>query len=108
MGFSNQLKNISPSGFKFAGDPNVGNVISVVLNYAFTIAGILLLFYFLFGGYQIFLSGGDPKKVAEGKSTITNALVGFVIVFVAFWIVQLFGNLLGLQTIIGAGSPFGK
>ncbi len=106
MNFGEELNKIQePSGFNFAGG-NIGDIVSSLLNYAFTFAGIGLLIYFILGGFQLFTSGGDQKKVAEGKSTITNALIGFVIVFVAFWIVQLFGNILGLQPIIGGGAPF--
>lgn len=88
-------------------DPgNIGNIVTSLLKYAFTFAGLALLVYFIYGGFQLFTSGGDQKKVSEGKAILTNALVGFVIVFVAFWIVQLFGNLLGLQSLIGTGGVF--
>lgn len=91
------------SFLRFSGE-SLGSVISGVLNYVFTFAGIALLLYFMYGGFQLFTSAGDQKKVSEGKATITNALIGFVVVFVAFWIVQLFGNLLGLKTLVGKSN----
>ena len=97
-GFKEQIEAVKgPEGLAFT---NLGEVVSKVLTYSLTIGGIALLLYFLYGGFQLFTSGGDQKKVAEGKATITNALIGFVIVFVAFWIVQLFGSLLGINTIL--------
>ena len=45
-------------------------------------------------------SRGDPKAVNEAKGKITNALVGFLIVFVAYWLVQLFASVFGLQEIL--------
>lgn len=45
------------------------------------------------------LSKGDPKAAQSAKSHITNALVGFVIIFIAFWVVQLFGSVFGLKGI---------
>jgi len=69
------------------------------MTYLFPIAGILLLLYLLFGGFGLMLSRGDPKAVQGAKSKITNALIGFVIVFVAYWIVQLIASLLGLGKI---------
>lgn len=105
-GFDEQINKVGgPAGFKFASG-NLGDVITVVLNYAFALAGIGLLLFFLYGGFQLFLSGGDQKKVSEGKATITNAILGFVIVFVAFWIVQLVGRLLGLTSLFGAAGIF--
>ncbi len=94
-------------GFKFTGpSANLGALITVILRYVFSFAGVALLLFFIYGGFQLFTSAGDQKKVAEGKATITNALIGFVIVFIAFWIVQLFGNLLGLQSLIGPTGIF--
>lgn len=76
-----------------------GSIISSILPYIFTIAGIILLAYLIFGGFQFMLSGGDPKATQSAKSHITNALIGFVIIFVAFWIVQILGSIFGLTKI---------
>lgn len=65
----------------------------------FVIAGMLLLIYLLSGGYTLMTSGGDPKKMQGGKQTITNALLGFFVVFVSYWIVQLVGLIFGLTAI---------
>ncbi len=46
------------------------------------------------------LSGGDPKKVESAKGKITNALLGFVLVIFAFFIVQALGLILGLDGVI--------
>jgi len=76
----------------------IGDIISTALNYVFTIAGILLLIYLVISGFKMFTSGGDQKKAAEAKASLTNAAIGFVIVLVAFWIVQLSGIVFGLGT----------
>ncbi len=87
-------------GFEFSGDQgNIGSIVSSLLNYLFPLAGILLLLYLIFGGFSLMTSGGDPKAVQGAKSKITNALIGFVIVFVAYWIVQILGTVLGIEAI---------
>jgi len=78
----------------------LGYLISILLGYIFPIAGLLLLLYILYGGYEIFLSTGDPKKVASGKGKITNGVVGFLIIFLAYWILQFLGRALGIQGIL--------
>lgn len=84
-------------GFKFT---DIGSVFGQdVLRYIFAIAGILLLVYLLFAGLQFMFARGDPKAVQAAKSKITNALAGFIIVFLAFWITQLFGMVLNIQAI---------
>ena len=67
------------------------------LRYIFAFAGIMLLIYLLMGGLQLMFAGGDPKKVQAAWSKITNAVVGFVLVFTAYWLVQLLANTLNIQ-----------
>ncbi len=76
-------------------DP-LGSIINAFLTYLFPFAGLLLLLYLIYGGYNLMLSGGDPKKAASAKSIITTALFGFVIIFVAYWLVQILGSVFGL------------
>lgn len=84
--------------FKFS-DSTIGGMVSSFLPYIFALAGIGLLLYLLYGGFHLMISRGDPKAIQEAKGKITNALVGFLIVFVAYWIVQLVGLLLGVPAI---------
>lgn len=39
---------------------------------------------------------GDPKAVAAAQARITTALVGFIIIFAAYWLVQIVGSVLGI------------
>ena len=47
------------------------------------------------------LSRGDPKTTTEAKARITNALLGFVIIFFAYWVVRLIGLIFGLRAVTG-------
>lgn len=77
----------------------LGEIVSGLLPYLFVGAGLLLLLYLIFGGLSLMLSRGDPKAVQSAKDKITGALVGFIIVFAAYWIVQLVGTILGIKAI---------
>ncbi len=90
-------------GFNFAG-ATLGEIVQKALPWVFGLAGIGLLLYLIYGGFHLMISGGEPKVVQEAKGKITNALVGFVIVFIAYWIVQLIGRIFGLE---GITSIFG-
>jgi len=94
---SNSGVNNGLKGF-FVGT-TLGDILTSYMPWIFTIAGMLLLVYLIFGGLQLMLSGGDPKAAAGAKSHIGNALIGFLIIFIAYWVVQLFGIVLGLQGI---------
>jgi hypothetical protein len=81
----------------------IGGLIGTILPYIFYAAGIALLIYLILGGFQMMTSRGDPKAMQSAQTKITNALIGFVIIIIAFFVVQLLGTLLGLQ-----GTSFGN
>lgn len=104
-----QIEDNALPSFNFKG-ASLGSVINAALPYVFFFAGALLLLYFIIGGYKLMFSAGDPKKVAEGQTAVTHAIIGFVIVFAAFWITQIIAEFLGLDTILSTfvgrgGSP---
>lgn len=76
---------------------NVGGIISTVLPYLYVIAGLLLLFYLIYGGFHMMTAANDEKGLVEAKGKITNALVGFLLLFVSYWIVQIMEYILGIQ-----------
>ena len=83
---------------KFAGG-TLGSVIQEALKYIFPAAGLLLLLYLIYGGYRYMLSRGDPKSLEQAKGIITTAVIGFIIIFISYWIVQIAGLALGLTDI---------
>lgn len=95
----NAIQSNALPNFRFGGG-TLGDIVTGVLPYIFFFAGFALLIYFIYGGYQLLTSTGDPKKIAGGKSILTNAIIGFVIIFVSFWVVQLTGIILGLGPIL--------
>lgn len=77
-------------------------IISKLLIGAFSLAGLILLFYFVSAGIALISSAGrdNPKAQEQAKATITSAIVGFIVVFTAYWIVKLLGNLFGVTNLI--------
>ena len=57
----------------------VMNVVSMVLG----IVGYLAIFMVIWGGYQYMMAQGDPGKLAAGKKTVTNAVIGMGLVLTA-------------------------
>lgn len=79
-------------------DLKLGDIVSGLLPYLFAGAGLLLLLYLIYGGLSLMLSRGDPKAVQSAKEKITSAVIGFIIVFVSYWLVQIVGKILGIET----------
>ncbi len=73
--------------------PDVGTLVNVITKNVFVLAGVLLFVLLIFGGLQFIISagGGDEQGVGKGKNAITAALIGFILIFTAYWIVQIIG-----------------
>lgn len=69
--------------------------LSAILPNIFTIAGLLLLVYLMAGGLMVIKSAGSEGK-GKGKEAITNALAGFIIIFAAYWIIQMVQVITGI------------
>jgi len=68
-----------------------GDLVTLIVNTSMVVAGIIILFFFISGGLSMIIGAGnnDPQAVAKGKSAVTSAVVGFIIMFVSFWIIQI-------------------
>ncbi len=95
--------NISyPKGFLFGGGANtVGAIISQALPLVIGLAGLGLLVMLISAGYTFMTSAGDAKKMEEGRQRLTNAILGFVIIFGAYWLVQIVGVMFGTTVTSG-------
>ena len=87
------------SGNKLAEPENVGSYITAIITGAISIAGIILLFILIGGGIAMIRGAGksDPKAMEQGKQAATSALIGFIVVFSAYWIVKLIETITGLN-----------
>ena len=76
-----------------------GSLISILLKNIYVLAGVLLFILLLVGGFSIISSagGGDPKKTAQGQKAITSAIIGFLIIFASYWIIQIIQYITGLN-----------
>jgi uncharacterized membrane protein len=64
-------------------------IVERILNIAVRLAGIAVFIMLIVGGFQYLTAGGDPKKTQAASSIITHAILGLVIVIVA-WFILLF------------------
>jgi len=86
------------SGFK--GLPTtINEIVSKAFPFIFALAGVGLLLMIIAAGFTLMTSAGDAKKMEAGKNRLTFAIVGFLIIFTAFWIVQLLGTMFGIEPI---------
>ena len=63
-------------------------VFKQVTNTILYIVGIIAVIMLIIGGIKYVVSGGDSKKVTDAKNTVLYAIIGLVIAFLAFAIVN--------------------
>ena len=63
-------------------------VFKQVTNTILYIVGIIAVIMLIIGGIRYVISGGDSKKVTDAKNTVLYAIIGLVIAFLAFAIVN--------------------
>jgi hypothetical protein len=73
------------------GNCGLSDILATLLNlveFGLGIAGAVALLYFMYGGFKIILAAGDANKVKDGKTVITHAVIGIIIIFTSGVIVR--------------------
>ncbi|OGH91473.1 MAG: hypothetical protein A2534_00505 [Candidatus Magasanikbacteria bacterium RIFOXYD2_FULL_39_9] len=94
----------NPTGINRGADEGECRSISIyvilllnVANYLFGIVGALALLFFIYGGFTLIISRGNSEQTKKGIEIITAAVIGLVIVFGAYMLVQFLGKAVGLK-----------
>lgn len=90
---ANTVLNVACAGRNLS----LGQVIGFVVTLAFIIAILVALFFLIWGGIKWITSGGDKGGVESARNQIVAAVIGLIIVFLAFFILNLVLQLFGLS-----------
>ena len=74
-----------------------------VTNTILYIVGIVAVVMLIVGGIKYLLSGGDSKKVTDAKNTVLYAIIGLVVCFLSFAIVNFVISSLPSSSKVGLG-----
>jgi quinol-cytochrome oxidoreductase complex cytochrome b subunit len=78
-------------------DKSTQNVYNTVVYLFFTIGIIGSLVFTVWGAVEWITSGGDKDKLGSAKKKITTALIGLVVLSLAFMIVYMVGKIIGID-----------
>lgn len=78
---------------------NLGDTFSALLPYLLTLAGLILFAMLIVGGFTMLTAATDPKKADAGKQQITTAVIGFIIIFAAYWLMQIVEIIFGIKVL---------
>jgi len=72
-------------------------IVADILNIIVAVAGVVLLFTLIMGGFQYITSGGDKEQTAKAKKTLTYAILGLLVILGAWLIIRLIEEFTGLN-----------
>lgn len=75
------------------------SMVNLLVRVVFVAVGLILLFLIIFSGLSM-IAGGTSDNKDKAKSTMTSALIGFLVIFGAYWIMQI------IKVVTGADIGF--
>lgn len=104
-----QLKDVlfqdHPDAAKVVQNDSVTDIINAILPNIYIFASIILFLYLVFGGFLVITAASNPDQAKKGQQAISNAIIGFVIIFASFWIIQAIQIMTGIP-ILNSGLTF--
>jgi len=78
---------------------NLSAIVSRIVNvFLIPISGVILLLIFIWAGYDLMTSQGNPEKIKSAQAKITSGVIGVVLLVSAFLIVRLVDLIFGLNS----------
>jgi len=92
--------NLEEAGTTGDGVATIGSLASVfsnILQAVVAISGILLFIMLVIGGFNFLFSSGDQKKLEKAKGTVTNAIIGLIVLVCAYLILLVIKTFTGVD-----------
>lgn len=80
------------------GIETVGDVVNIILNFAVPFVGIILTFTFIWAGYDLLTSQGNPDKVKSARAKLTTAIIGVILLVSSFLVVRIVAYIFNLDS----------
>ena len=74
-------------------DLSIGNGIPGLLHevilFILGLAGLVAVLFIIIGGYQYIMSGANEGLAKKGKTTLTNAVIGLIIIILSYTVISI-------------------
>lgn len=87
----------------FANTPDLNTLTVKIISWLLLSAGLVAVVYLIWGGYLYMTSAGNEEVSEKGRKAIMNALIGLVVIILAYTITTLVTNVLSGSS-SGSGS----
>jgi hypothetical protein len=87
--FADTLCPPANGNFSTLCNQTLGTLIGPLVSLIFVIAVVAALLYLVYGGFKWLTSGGDKSAVAAAREHIIAAIIGLVIIFLSYFILNI-------------------
>jgi len=84
---------------------NFGGVVGSAIQLLFAVAVVVALFYLIYGGFRWLISTGDKSKVSEAREHIVAAIIGLVVIFLSYFIINIILGFFGVGNLSNINIP---
>jgi len=72
-------------------------LVTAIISFIFTIAVVVTPLMIIIGAFYLLTAAGDPKRVETGKTIISYALIGLVVILLARAIIYVIKSAIGVK-----------
>lgn len=88
---------IAPRGIRTGGLATFQEIIKVGITMLFIVSFLLALVFLIWGGINWITSGGEKEGIEKARKKITFAIIGLVVVLIAFFIVNFVSGFFAIK-----------
>lgn len=81
------------------GDVSLGTLVGRIINVMLIVAGILVVVYLIYMGILYITSNGDATKATAARTGIVNAIIGIIVILIAYLVTGWVTNGLKFGTV---------
>ena len=84
---------------------SLAEILYFIVRALLVLAGAFAVIYIIYAGFLFLTSAGDPERAQKGRNGILYAVIGFVVIALAYLIVNAVGDVIRGGTLNNPGSP---
>ncbi len=87
-----QVTNTPSIKVSESGINSISDLLTTIANWIIIVAGGLAFIYLLYSGILYITAAGNPDQAKKGQQGIINAIIGIIVIVLAYIIVQVVAN----------------
>ena len=95
--FAQETIQIKPPSVGLNTETKLGTIIGNMISIIMVAGAIFVLVMLVIGAFQWITSGGEKEGVSKARERIINALIGLVILSIAFVLAKVVGSVVGIN-----------